>query len=233
MQRPRRKRHEEISWETSGNDRATDGRTARFGHRFAGENSADGILEIVPGSLWPFLSETEIPIVDAAAVDLTQLVSTGNKDGNFGSYGGVGHVRKALFGIKSNVALYVELSVVAAHHTLGIGWIGIDPPEADAIRRIRAIEALDLRNVAIGDGAVGCGEEEHDSSRTGGSESIDRIAFQIRSERLSSPCSRRHAAQQDNDCAQNHNLQHSSTAERRCARFDFGKSIHLAAESRR
>lgn len=154
-----------------------------------GEDGAEGEFEVVFQGMGAFLAEGDVTVVDAAAVDFAPSGGRGHENRNFGGDGGVSEGGEALAGVENGAGNCnrgdIELPVVGADDSGGVSRIGIDPEEADAVGDKCALEALDFRNIAIGDGAVRSGEEENDGFGAGRGETIDGLALKVGAEGLS------------------------------------------------
>lgn len=70
------------------------------------------------------------------------------------------------------------------HNGSGVGWIGIDPEEADTAGIVSALESLDFGNIAIGDGAVRGGKKEDHGFGARGRKTIDGPSMEVGAEGL-------------------------------------------------
>jgi hypothetical protein len=118
---------------------------------------------VLPGE-WTFPSERDVTIIDTAAIDLAQRCPVGNENGDFRGNGRVGHCGKALLRIEHSLSMDVELRLMSADHGSGVAGIWIDPPKAHGIGGEFMAEPLDLRDIAIGNWAIRCSEEQHNRS---------------------------------------------------------------------
>ena len=121
----------------------------------------------------PFTSEIDEPIVDPAVIH----DPSADDDRDFGGDGRAGELHERLL----RIAHRVERTLVGVRgHVLAdrpriLRRVRIDQPEHDALRSERIGDAADLRRIAIGDRAVGAGEEEDDGLGTGRSlQRVDR-----------------------------------------------------------
>jgi hypothetical protein len=150
-----------------------------LGNGLAGEGGGDGLFEIVMLGLGALLAEGDVTVVDAAVVELAEFPSLYEEDGGFGGDGGVGEGDQGLAAVEDGGGGDGEVAAVLLDDGGGVGRVGVDPPEADALGSELLGETGDLRNVAIGDGAIGGGEVEDYDADAGTGEGVDGDAVEI------------------------------------------------------
>ena len=157
---------------------AADGRACGLRHGFAGDGGGDGGLEIVMLGLGTLLAERDVAVVDAAVVDLAEFPALDEEDSCLRSDGGVGEGDEGLAGVKDGRGGDGEVAAVLLDDGGGVIGVGVDPPDADwivagGLGAELVGEAGDLRDVAVGDGAIGGGEVEDDDADAGAGEGRD------------------------------------------------------------
>ncbi|MGC2214083.1 MAG: hypothetical protein WA419_06385 [Silvibacterium sp.] len=141
----------------------------------------DSSLEIELGGRWALLPDLYVAIVNATVINGAKRFRTDelrNQDCSFGGNTGASEVNKPVMRIEQDVGFCTVVGFMLAHGGSSFSDIGIDKPKYYMLRGVFLFEALYLRNVAIGDGAVGCREEEHNRFRAGRSKTCNRLPIQ-------------------------------------------------------
>jgi hypothetical protein len=131
------------------------------------EDGEDGLFGEVGGDVGALEAEANVAVVDTAGVDGPPGVVAADEDGDLGGDVGVGEGDEITGGVEAGEAGGVELGLMLVDGGGGFGGVGIDVPDANSLGGVEATQALDFREGAVGDGAVG-GEEEEDEDAVGG-----------------------------------------------------------------
>ena len=111
------------------NDRAADWWSAWLGNRMLRQASDDCVLELMVHCFRALLSERDVSVVDAAAIDFTKRAVFWNKDGSFGGYCRVGDMYQRLLRISKDVRTAGELRPVSPNDCRCIFRVRVHPPE--------------------------------------------------------------------------------------------------------
>jgi len=117
-------------------------------------------------------------------VDLVQFPALDQEDCDLRGDGCMRKVNEGLAGIEDGVGGDGVVAIVAGDDLRRIAGVGIDPPEADVASSRRICgellrQAADLRDVAVGNGAIARREEEHDNAGTGTGQGGDWMSMRI------------------------------------------------------
>jgi hypothetical protein len=146
------------------------------------KNVGDGSLEVVLRGAGALLSNLEITIVDAAVIDTAESLRAcvlGNEDRRLGRDCSVGESNELMMRIKQDIFFRAVGRFMLTHSFGGLCDVGIHKPKHDVLRGELVFEPLHLRNVAIGDGAVGCDKKENYGLGARRSKTGNRLAIQV------------------------------------------------------
>jgi hypothetical protein len=151
-------------------------------HRTVLKYVADGSLKVVLRGTGTLLSDLEVAIVDAAVINGAKSFRTcvpGNKDCRFRRDLGVGESNELVMRVEQDIFLRAVGGFMLTHSFGSFSDVGIDEPKYDVLRGEFVFDALYLRKVAIGDGAVGCDKKENNGLRTGRGKTGNRLAVPV------------------------------------------------------
>ena len=130
----------------------------------------------------PLLSNLDVAVVDAAVINGAKSFGSsafGNKDCRFRRDFGVGEGDELVMRVEEHM-FFSAIGCFMLTHSVGcLSDVGIDKPEHHVLRGEFAFDAVQLRNVTIGDGTVGCDKKENNGFRTGSGETGNRLAIQV------------------------------------------------------
>ena len=158
------------------------GRSVWLLHRTVLKNVDNGSLEVVLRGTWSLLSNLEITIIDAAVIDGAKIFRArvlGNKDCRFWRNLGVRKSNELVMWVEQNISFKAISGFMLTHSLESFSHIGINEPKHYVLRGEFVFEALHLRNVTIGDGAVGCDKKENNGLRTGGGKACNRLTIHV------------------------------------------------------
>jgi len=122
------------------------------------KNVGDRSLQVMLRSLRPFLTETQIAIVDATVIHSAKTLTTRvltNENCCLRRDPCVSKSNELMIRIKKNVLLNAIGSFMPPHTLRRLSKIRIDKPEHNILCRELFLDAPYLRNVTVGDRAVG------------------------------------------------------------------------------
>lgn len=138
----------------------------------SGEDAVQGFGEVVALGCGAVSAEVDVAVVDAAPVGPFPGLAIADEDGSLGGDESGGTGDEAVIGVRDGRQTIAVLGAMGFALRGGGGGIGVDEPEAYAARGVLAVEAGDFGSVAIGDGAVGAGEEKDDRVAVGVGEGV-------------------------------------------------------------
>jgi len=129
--------------------------------------------------LWTFFPEGQIPIIDPPAIDLSELSPIPFEDGCFGRDAHMRKMDQGMPRIEQCGLTDCKFAIVSCDCASRILGVWKHPPDADSSGRELAIQPRDLRHITVGDGAIGCGKDEHHDSNARTCKLTDGLALKI------------------------------------------------------
>ena len=146
------------------------------------KNVEDSSLEVVLGGCGPLSSNLEVAIVDAAVIDRAKsfrIWVLGNEDCSFRCDFSVGEVDEFVMRIEQNMVFSTIGGFMLTDSFGSFSDVRIDKPKYYVPRGEFVFDALYLGNIAIGDGAIGCNEEEDYGLSIWSGKMSHRLAIQV------------------------------------------------------
>jgi hypothetical protein len=146
------------------------------------ENVGDGSLEVVLRGTGALLSDLEVTIVDPAMINGAKglrACALGNKNCRFWCDCDVGEGNELVMRVKQDIFFRTVGGFMLTHGFRGLSDVGIDEPKCNMLRREIVFDKPYLRNVAIGDGTIGCDKKENYGLGTGSGETGNRLAIYV------------------------------------------------------
>jgi hypothetical protein len=146
------------------------------------ENAGDGSLEVVLRGTGALLSDLEVAIVDPAVINGAKGLRAslpGNKDCRFRRHCNAGESNELVMRIEQDILFSTIGGFMLTHSFGSFSNVGIDEPKCNVLRGEFVFDAPYLRNVAIGDGAIGCDKKENYGLGTRSGKTGNRLAIHV------------------------------------------------------
>jgi hypothetical protein len=169
--------HSGASW--FAYDSAAYGWSIRLLHRTVLKNVSDGSIEIMLRGTGAFLSDLEIAIVDATAINGAKSFRAyvlGDKDRRFGSDLGLCESNKLVMRVEQDIFFSPIGSFMLTHCFDSFSDVGINEPKHYVPRGKFVFDTLYLGNIAVGDGTVRCDKKENNGLGAGRGKTEDTLA---------------------------------------------------------
>ena len=147
-------------------------------------------------------ADGEIAIVDAAVIDLAKIGAFNLENSGFGRDGDVRELDQGLAVVDDCRLADGELVIMFLNRGYGVFGVGEHPPDADAMGGELTIHAGDFGDIAVADGAIGGGEDQHDNASARPGKLMDRLPVKVESvgiDRMTGETSRCQDRQQQKD----------------------------------
>jgi hypothetical protein len=157
------------------------------------KNVDDGSFEVVLRGRAPLLSDLDVAVVDAAVINGAKRFRTsalGNKNCRFRRDFCVGEGDELVMRVEEDMFFRAIGGFMLPHSVGGFSDVWIYKPKHYVLCGEFVFEALHLRKVAIGDGAVGRNKKENNSLRTRNCKIGNRLTTQAVAVRWHSLCMR-------------------------------------------
>jgi len=129
--------------------------------------------------LWTFLPEGQPTIINPPAIDFSERSPIPLEDGCFGRDAYVCKMDQGLPRIEQCGLTDSKFTIVSRDYGSRILGVWKHPPDADSVSRELTIQPRDLGNITVGDGAIGCGKDEHHDSNARTCKLMDGLALKI------------------------------------------------------